>query len=215
MRFIDVHTHFFNADNDSITDISENYRLKNSVKLFSAGIHPKTLKKFEELTDNFRIINLLAQEKNCAAIGECGLDKFSLQRLEEQEKIFEAQIIIAQRFNKPLIIHCVRLYNEVLRILKTADFSLPVIFHSYNGNVQTTKSLLKYDNINFSFSEKTLTGFKSLEIIPLEKIFTESDMNPDTDFNGLITKVAKIKNVDFQEVADKMKKNFAFFSKTL
>lgn len=210
MRFTDIHTHF-QSGNFSVLDISEDFSKAVSAEFFSVGVHPKK----EENSAEFSKTRELAAVKNCVAIGECGLDKFSPLPLNEQEKIFNAQIIVAQEFEKPLIIHCVRLYNEVLRLLKAAKFILPVVFHSYNGDPQTTKNLLKYQNINFSFSETSLKdgnkGLKSLEIIPLDRIFTESDMNPKTDFAKLLTKIAEVKRVGFQEVAQAVERNFSSF----
>jgi TatD DNase family protein len=208
MHFIDVHTHFINPSNAFVIDISDNYAKASEVDFFSVGIHPKTFKTFEELTDSFLALSSLAERKNCVAIGECGFDKFSPLNLAEQEKIFSAQIALAQRFNKPLIIHCVRLYNEVIRCLKKAHFNHEVVFHGYNADSQTTKNLLKYPIINFSFSEKTLTGFKSLPVIPLERIFTESDTDEKTDFAKLINKIADVKNAGFEEIKAGIENNF-------
>lgn len=208
MHFTDVHTHFINPSNAFVIDISDDYTKASEVDFFSAGIHPKTSKTFEELTDSFLALSSLAEEKNCAAIGECGFDKFSPLSITEQEKIFSAQIALAQRFNKPLIIHCVRLYNEVVRCLNKARFTLPVVLHGYNADSQTTKNLLKYSNINFSFSERTLTGEKSLPLIPLERIFLESDTNEKTDFAKLINNIADVKNASFDEIKTGIENNF-------
>lgn len=208
MRFTDVHTHFINPSNAFVLDISDNYAKASEVDFFSVGIHPKTLKTFEELTDNFLALSSLAEKKNCAAIGECGFDKFSPLSVTEQEKIFSAQILVAQRFKKPLIIHCVRLYNEVIRCLNKARFTFPVVFHGYNADSQTTKNLLKYPNINFSFSERTLTGFKSLPLIPLDRIFVESDTDKKTDFAKLINNIAGVKNAGFDEIKADIENNF-------
>ncbi|MBQ3656127.1 MAG: TatD family hydrolase [Bacteroidales bacterium] len=208
MHFTDVHTHFFNAFNTFVIDVSDDFTKALKADFFSVGVHPRTEKTLEDLEDIFLALNLLAQEKNCVAIGECGFDKFSPLSLSEQEKIFKTQILIAQRFSKPLIIHCVRLYNEVIRVLKKTNFTLPVIFHGYNADIQTTKNLLKYPNINFSFTEKSLTGEKSLPEIPLERIFVESDTNEKTNFASLIKKIADIKNTGFDEIKTGIDKNF-------
>lgn len=210
--FFDCHTHSKSDINTFIIDISEDFQLPENVEMFSVGIHPKTEKSDDEIVDNLRIISCLADTKSCVAIGECGLDKFSPSNLQRQEKIFRAQIAIAQEFRKPLIIHCVRLYSEVQRILKDTKFNGRVIFHGYNGNPEVTKQLLKNMDVMFSFSavntNENCKGFQSLKIIPPERILTESDCDKCTDFSLVVKQIAKAQGVGEQEMGERIKENF-------
>ena len=201
---LDVHTHFNPL---GLLDISENYFSAETSAFFSVGIHPKAGKNAD-----FNIVKTLALRENCLAIGECGLDKFSSLSLEEQKDVFVSQVRLAKTLKKPLIIHCVRLYNEVLRVLKEEKFLFPVIFHGFNGNSQTTNQLLKFSNVYFSLSERLLKGnnsvLKSLPIIPLDRIFLESDTDGNTDFLRLINTVAELKGVENKIVKTFVEQNF-------
>lgn len=210
--FCDIHTHNLSNENRFVIDISENYHLADSVKYFTVGIHPKTVQTVEQLNDSFQNIFLLAQKTNCVAIGECGLDKFSSIPITLQEEIFRKQIAIAQQFNKPLVIHCVRLYSEIIRIIKDTKFSNEVILHGFNANAQTTNQLLKISNICFSISELITNpqtkGYNSLELIPLQRIFTESDTRISTDFSKIISVISEKQHVDTKHVETIIEKNF-------
>ncbi|MBR4265381.1 MAG: TatD family hydrolase [Bacteroidales bacterium] len=210
--FCDIHTHNLSNENRFVIDISENYHLADSVKYFTVGIHPKTVQTVEQLNDSFQNIFLLAQKTNCVAIGECGLDKFSSIPITLQEEIFRKQIAIAQQFNKPLVIHCVRLYSEIIRIIKDTKFCNEVILHGFNANAQTTNQLLKISNICFSISELITNpqtkGYNSLELIPLQRIFTESDTRISTDFSKIISVISEKQHVDTKHVETIIEKNF-------
>lgn len=210
--FCDIHTHNLSNENRFVIDISENYHLADSVKYFTVGIHPKTVQTVEQLNDSFQNIFLLAQKTNCVAIGECGLDKFSSIPITLQEEIFRKQIAIAQQFNKPLVIHCVRLYSEIIRIIKDTKFRNEVILHGYNGNLQITNQLLKIPNISFSISELITNPlnkiYNSIEQIPLNRIFIESDTKTNIDFSKIISVISEKQHVDTKHVETIIENNF-------
>ena len=179
--------------------------------MFSVGIHPKYI------TDDWEgaLIEVAkaAAHSNCVAIGECGLDKFADAPLTLQEKVFESQIVLARDFAKPLIIHCVRLYSYVIHLFRKRGFHNPVVFHGYNGNADTTAQLLKMPNVYFSFSESTFampetSGSKSLPLIPVSRILTETDCTADADINVTIQKIADKKQVDASSLQQSIYENF-------
>ncbi len=71
--YINIHTHHYSKD-DGVFLFSNRFGSNEEVytgKYFSAGIHPWDADREISLTDFENLIN----EKNCLAIGECGLDK--------------------------------------------------------------------------------------------------------------------------------------------
>lgn len=64
------------------------------------------------------------------SIGECGLDAFVNASIEVQIKVFKSQILIAEGLQKPLTIHCVCRYNEVINASK--GVIIPKIIHGFN-----------------------------------------------------------------------------------
>ena len=209
----DIHTHNNPRPGvPSVVDVSGrgDFVFGQEVML-SVGIHPKYI------TDDWEgaLIEVAkaAAHSNCVAIGECGLDKFADAPLSLQEKVLESQIVLARDFAKPLIIHCVRLYSYVIHLFRKIGFLNPVVFHGYNGNPDITAQLLKLPNVYFSFSESTFatpetSGSKSLPLIPVSRILTETDCAADADINVTIQKIADKKQMDASSLQQSIYENF-------
>lgn len=210
---IDCHTHNNPRPGvPSIVDVSgRGDFVFGQEMMFSVGIHPKSIG--EDWREKLSDIENLAAKKGFAGVGECGLDKFSGCNKQLQEEVFEAQLSLAQRIGKPIIIHCVRLYSDAIRIIKKASFTNPAIFHGYNGNPDITAQLLKMPNAYFSFSESTFatpetSGSKSLPLIPVSRILTETDCNAAADINVTIKKIADKKQMDASSLQQSVYENF-------
>ena len=119
--YIDLHTHSFMTGDGVLRvqnifpDVSGGSRLPD---YFSIGIHPKNIDP-EFIERDLAIMDrVLAENRSggAIAVGECGLDKFSLVDLETQEKVFVAQIQMALKYDLPMVIHSVRSWQEIIRI---------------------------------------------------------------------------------------------------
>ena len=62
-----------------------------------------------------RLEEAISNEK-VIMIGECGLDKVWGPTLDIQEASFRRHIELSEKHQKPLIIHCVKAYNEIIAI---------------------------------------------------------------------------------------------------
>ena len=119
------------------------------------GIHPSDVYELaEKAFDDLLEIEKLATSLKVAGIGECGLDYYRLPEgvtKEElfliQKPIFLAQIAMANRLHKALVIHCrpskdsVDAYEDLLKFLieyKPERFEI----HSYTGNVELSQKFL-------------------------------------------------------------------------
>ena len=184
--YIDIHTHSLNLDDETITirNISPGLEIAafSGRNFFSSGLHPWHLKLPEENNILLASVQAAAEINHVIFIGETGLDKRCSTDFEEQKRIFEAQIIIAEENSKPMIIHCIRAYNELLEIHKKMNPRMTWIFHAYNGSLEMTRKLAA-ENFMFSFGEYLfLRGAKAVEsfkYLPLNKIFFETDENRD------------------------------------
>ena len=201
MGFFDFHHH----------DAAKNlgiYNLKfNEIppeNYFSAGIHPDAVADdFEEKLNWLRDISA---HKNCVAIGECGLDGLIDVDEKLQQKAFLAQIAIANSLQKPLIIHCVKRFQELIPFQKIAK--IPLIIHGFNKKKSVADEMLKH-GFYLSFGKSVLHNL-SLQIIirdfPIEKMFLETD-NKDFDIAELYQKVAEIKEISLEKLQNQVSKN--------
>lgn len=210
MLFIDLHTHKIKPDpavqilNVFARDLAENV----PDYLFSAGIHPWHLE-----TANTEA-GLEALEKVCGlnnllAIGECGLDKSIQVDFAKQKNIFRQQIELAEKHRKPLIIHAVRSWNEMIRMKNESQSSVPWILHGYQGNLETTKQLLR-QKFYFSVGESLLHSSKlqqALREIPHERMFFETD-DRDISIQKIYLFAAQILGTDVELLAEAIATNF-------
>ena len=155
---------------------------KNSDVFFAVGIHPYDLDGFDSL--NF---DRYAKHEKCVAIGECGLDYFRLEGSEEekadekrkQKEVFVAQIELAKKYKKPLIVHirdASRDSKELL--LNHAAKEVGGVLHCYNAD----EELLSLANEGFYFGIGGVLTFKNakklvnvLPKIPRDRLLIETD----------------------------------------
>lgn len=61
---------------------------------------------------------------------------------ETQEEILDVQVGLAEELRKPLIIHCVKAYSELIAVKKRTGSSVPWIIHGYNNNEQILQAVV-------------------------------------------------------------------------
>ena len=96
------------------------------------GTHAAHLKLVEKVSTDPEII----------AIGEAGFDKLRGPASELQAEVFEKQVEISERLRKPLIIHCVSAWDEVLAMQKSLKPSMPWMIHGFRGKLRQAEQLI-------------------------------------------------------------------------
>jgi len=174
---------------------------------FSTGIHPWYVKKelphWEEVKQN-------AARPRCLAVGECGLDR--LPRFREtydlQQEIFRRHIELSEALRKPLIIHCVRCYDDLLRFRRGAV--QPWILHGFAKGENVARRLiekgiyLSFGKILLNPGSKAAMAFRNL---PWEHVLLETDDAP-LPVRRVYEAAARLKNTAVEEVKKKMAENF-------
>lgn len=138
--------------------------------LFSAGIHPWDAGNVRSTwMENMEI---LLNFEHLVALGECGLDKSVPVALEQQLQIFELQIKLAESHKKPMIIHCVGYFNELVNLRKAVNPKQPWIIHGFRGKPELADQLVR---AGFYLSFGEFFNPASVKITPIERIFAETD----------------------------------------
>ena len=123
-----------------------------------------------------RLMSLLQQIP--AGIGETGLDKCCQADFGRQQQIFLIQIQMASELKRPLVIHCVKAWGNLLEMLEQfADPLPPIMIHSFAGSRETLQRLLKIGCF-ISFSSRLATDNKvhpCFLATPLAKLLLETD----------------------------------------
>ena len=172
--------------------------------LFSAGIHPDSIS--EKLEEHFLWLNEISKNRNCVAIGECGLDGLIDVEEKLQEEVFEMQIILANEIQKPLIIHCVKRFSQLIHFKKISK--VPMIIHGFNKRKTIGDDLLKHD-FYLSFGKSVLHNVNLQDFVkdfPIEKMFLETD-SANFEIEELYRKVAELKNIDLEEFTKNIYEN--------
>ncbi len=205
-EFIDIHTHSMHANGRQVL----NCRLGVEVAAGDAcaqsvGIHPWDA---EVLYPTLSELLVQLEAIDCVAIGEIGLDKCCKVDFERQTEVFEAQLHIAERRKLPVVVHCVKAQQEVVKMLSAHALS-DVIFHGFIGSPQQVADLIEYGwFISFGFnalrSPKTI---EALRTTPLENILLESDTD-ERPIEELYKAVAKIKGVELELLKAEIENNY-------
>lgn len=207
--YFDAHTHKKYVEDDIVFIRNAfhhlNFNQLNKINYkFSVGIHPWDVHRNFEVS--LAQIHAIALHENCLAIGECGLDYFIKTDKELQAKVFIQHIELAESLRKPLIIHCVRAYHDLIPLVKSC--TVPVVLHQYAGNVDITKSLM-FENIFYSFGKQLFReNFNTdiFEIIPIEKILFETDTMP-IHIEDVYMKAATVLDIEFEVLKDQINNN--------
>lgn len=210
MIYFNAHTHQQSDAPDSISLV--NLEIQESIltdcpgsdprTIYSCGIHPQAI--HEAWEKDLHTIECLLQQKKLSALGECGLDKLSDTPAELQEKVFNAQIALAHTHHVPLIIHCVRAFDQLLSIRKKQAISDTMIIHGYRGGAGLTAQLLKADHLYFSFGANYSAD--SLKMIPTERLFIETDTT-SVSLMTLYRQVASTLQISEQLLAEQILSN--------
>ena len=171
---------------------------------FSVGIHPKNID--ENWEKHFEAFKKISLQDNCLAIGECGLDALIDIDANLQKTVFERQILWANEIQKPVIIHCVKWFQELIPFQKLAE--VPLIIHGFNKKKSVADEMLKH-GFFLSFGKSVLYNLSLQSIlkeIPIDKIFLETD-DADFDIAELYQKVSEIKEISLEELQKKISEN--------
>lgn len=235
--FIDTHTHINdkngidpdiyikNAKDNNVlylissfcskSDIKEvNYYLDKYPNLYACvGFHPEYSKDIN-IDDYIELEKLIKNNKRIVAIGEIGLDyHYGKDDRLKQRELFEKQLELAIKYNKPVVIHTRDAINETYEILK--KYKVVGDIHCFSGSIEMA---LKFIALGYklgiggvlTFNNSKL--YKVIEKIELSNILLETDSpyltpvpyrgqkNESKNIPIIAEKIASIKNISIDKV---------------
>lgn len=209
MKFVNLHTHHF-LNQENILEIVNQYpqEFDDKISSYSIGIHPWKI-ELSRFDADLQIIENKLNHFSCLALGECGLDKRIKISLELQIQVFEKQVALAIKYQKPLILHCVGAFQEIIEIKKRMKIDVPMIVHGFSKNEQVAKQLL--DNGFYLSFGKYLMLNKELENvfkeIPNDRFFLETDSS-DYLIEEVYELASKYKNIEITNLKEIINSNF-------
>lgn len=210
MELYDIHTHQIlleDTDDPYHSCILDVYPLEFEVAKetyarhsFSCGIHPwysedseQQMKYLSEIIDNPRIV----------AVGESGLDKLKGPSYDIQIPVFKHHVELSETHQKPLIIHCVKAWDEMIRLRQELNPTQPWILHGYRGKPELTKRLVSE---GFMFSVGDDINVESMQLIPIDRLFCETDED-EMDIRLVYQQAAQAVGMDLEAFINQIAAN--------
>jgi TatD DNase family protein len=212
--YIDIHSHRDHSTPDIIRVCHcDSDGAMGPSGFYSVGIHPWNVQHVN-LDEQLELMKSLVNDDRLLMIGECGLDKTKGADWALQNNAFLHQVELAEMVNKPLIIHCVKSYNEMIDIHRN-HHSVPWIFHAFNGKPQLAVQLCKL-GFYLSMGQRQLRspkGQEALRFIALDRLFLETD-DTDDDIVESYTLAARVLSMSVPNLIDRIAINFKSVMKT-
>ena len=184
-----------------VTDIHTHNAHTQAQTIDTVGIHP-----WHALDDDLSAIEPAVADVD--AIGEIGLDYACDVPREVQIALFRAQLALAERYEKAVVLHCVRAFEEVMKVL--AEYRLKaVIFHGFIGSVEQAQRAIA-QGFYLSFGERTFRSPKSIEAMrstPLSQLFVETDEST-TPIEEIYAQLAELRGISVAELIAATEENF-------
>jgi TatD DNase family protein len=192
---------------------------------FAVGLHPLDVDKWTPETAD-QILALASSDKRVVAIGETGLDFYKAENQQQQKLALEAQLEIAQKLNKPVIIHCreaAASLRELLTEFWKTKGKVKGVMHCWGGTPEETKWFL---DLGFYISFSGIVTFKnaqqvqeSAKIVPSDRLLIETDCpflapvpkrgkrNEPAYVRYVADYIAKLRNISLENLAEQTTAN--------
>ena len=151
---------------------------------YALGIHPYFLDSFQP--NDLKSLEKLLSKQQAVAVGECGIDS-SIENIPLQQQVFESQITLANKFEKPLIVHHRKSHHLIMQSFNKVKPQHGGVIHAFSGSLQDAK---KYTQLGFKLGiggvityERAKKTRSVVAQVPLESLVLETD-SPDMPLSG-------------------------------
>ncbi|MFN3755040.1 TatD family hydrolase [Flavobacterium sp.] len=209
MPFYNLHTHMFTNDANTIELVNQYpWEFISDIPFYSIGIHPWYIDE-SRLKSDLQIIETKLQFPECLALGECGLDKRIEIPMALQITVFEKQIALAEKYQKPLVLHLVAAYQELVEIKNRLNISVPIILHGFSKNEQIAKQMID-NGFYLSFGKYLLRNPELKKVflsVPNDRFFLETDTIDET-LEEVYTLAATYKEMSIEALQNQVRANW-------
>jgi TatD DNase family protein len=209
MKFFNLHTHQY-TNQPNVLELVNQYpqEFDPAIPFYSIGIHPLFIDE-NRLEDDFKIVDDKLALPECLALGECGLDKRAETPFDVQVSVLERQLALAEKHQKPVVIHCVGAFQELIEIKKRLKIKVPMVVHGFSKKVELAKQLI--DNGFYVSFGKNLLRIPELEYvfqsIPNNSFLLETDMIEE-GIQDVYALAAKYKGLELNELQEIVNNNY-------
>ncbi len=216
MPLINFHTHLTSQKEGEVRIVSLNVEEVDNIESLSmvtVGVHPwqTDSNNMEDLLAKF---HELIRHPNVIGIGEVGLDRLRGGSLTLQAKYLREQAIAAASISKPVVIHCVRAWSELVETLSAPDLKqLTKAIHGFRGKADLARQLVDR-NYYLSFGSILVDPSpelaESLTVIPKNRLFFETDTS-EMPIGEIYSAAADILDTSVDELTLQIENNLNTF----
>jgi TatD DNase family protein len=210
--YIDIHTHsdHFDADTRSVRNtIAGKETPPSNGRYYTVGMHPWYLEP-RYLAEHAAIFKQQSEHHHCIGIGEFGLDLLCNTPIRLQEEVFMMHVARSEELQKPIILHIVRAFQEVLRLRQISAPTQPWIIHGFRKNQEVATRLLDR-GFYLSFGSHVLHPTDPLiaviQTMPIDRLFLETD-NASVPISEIYRAVAEIRRMELNLLQKQMELNW-------
>lgn len=203
MEYCDVHTHRPSIHPEDLTIVNRMIGGKEEyvpARFCTYGIHPWYIYNAHEQLEQLRTS---VSNTGVVAIGEAGLDKLAEASMKVQLEVFSRQACLAEEVGKPLIIHCVKAWPELIAVRKAVSPHMPWIVHGFRGNGELAKQLVRQ---GFCISFGSHFTPEALQAAWSGTVFAETD-DLETDIRSVYSLLATSLHLPLELFALKIREN--------
>ena len=204
MDFFNIHTHKPTHPEAEILSLSATdmpFFCERTVYA-SVGIHPWKLTE-ENAYSQWKSLQENLSNPSVIAIGEAGLDKCKGSSMNLQMTLFKRQATLSEEKSLPLIIHCVKSFNELVQLKKEIHPSQPWIIHGFRGKEALAMDCIRH-GFYLSFGEHFQES--ALRTVPIERLFIETDES-GLPIGTIYRSIANTRGISLEELNESIKKN--------
>lgn len=199
---LDIHTHHMAAlPGESILNVEPARFDPAEGYYYSVGIHP--WKASEAGPEEWKRLEEAVGHPSVLAIGEAGLDKLASADRMLQKEAFVRQISLSESVRKPLVIHCVKAFNELVELKKKLRPQMPWVVHGFRNNLNIACRLMQ-EGIYFSLGERYQADV--LQNVPLERLLAETDEST-LNIRMIIGQMAAAKDLELSGLCTRIDEN--------
>ncbi|MEY4905409.1 MAG: hypothetical protein RLZZ292_3224 [Bacteroidota bacterium] len=206
--YLDLHTHHAHRATSDVLAIqnivlNRGEQYDASLAACSVGLHPWYLENANFIKQQLIDLEEFIKNKNVILVGEAGLDKLVKTPIKVQEGIFEQQLELASNIQKPIIIHCVKAFSELVALKKRINPSVPMIIHGFNQKPTILAQLLDngfYISLGAALLHENSNAQKALQIVPKTHFFLETDDQTNVSIQQIYEKAAQLLDILVEEI---------------
>jgi TatD DNase family protein len=210
IKFIDFHSHRAEGEKHTITvkNLFAGEEVPASVIpgiYFSSGIHPWHLTG-ENAPELMAAVKNTIENSRVIAVGEVGFDSMRGPSINIQYDVFIYQALLAEEYNKPVVIHAVRSWDILRRAKKEVNPSVKWVIHGFRGKAQLASDLVS-EKFMISLGVEGMSR-EVVEAAGLQNILLETD-DSGRSISSVYSHLASISGTGLNELTDRLKENFS------